>query len=206
MAGLLNLFAGLVVLAAVSHAFVASSTKSLSGPLAERSDVLVATTGGRTSTKLNFIWPKRVGVWDSMYEKLGGEQAIQKIINHFYVIHVLQDTWNSSFLETADISLLLNRSKDFLRYITGGSSENTSGLNLYQSLRAAGMHPLHWLPLKKHFFATLISLNVETQDVKRLLDQVSPSKEEKKEHWAEYLGCNWVSEREEEGMYELQLD
>ena len=97
---------------------------------------------------------------DSIFEKLGGEEAISTAVDVFYS-KVLADERIKHFFNGVDMSKQKTHMKNFMEYAFGGST-NYSG----KSLRAAHKHLVEEMGLSdEHFNAVLENLGVALKEI-----------------------------------------
>jgi hemoglobin len=97
----------------------------------------------------------------SLFDKLGGQEAVDATVNLFYT-KVLQDDRINHFFENTDLNYLLNKQKEFLTFAFGGPS-NYDG----KGLQAAHKHLVEEKGLNEsHFDAVVENLGTALMDLK----------------------------------------
>jgi len=97
----------------------------------------------------------------SLYEKIGGEAAVNAAVDIFYR-KVLADDGISSFFEGVDMSKQAAKQKAFLTMAFGGP-HNYSGLDMrrgHAHLVAKGLNDGHFDAVMENLAATMRELNV----------------------------------------------
>lgn len=102
----------------------------------------------------------------SLYERLGGEPAMQSAVDDFYR-RMLTDDRVSTFFDTVDMDGQIAKQKAFLTFVTGGPAEYTG-----KDMRAAHAHLLerglaseHVDIVIEHLGATLSHLGAAPEDI-----------------------------------------
>lgn len=97
----------------------------------------------------------------SVYEQIGGEQAVDAAVDIFYR-KVLADDRISSFFDDVDMDEQIAKQKSFLTYAFGGPV-NYSGQNMrdgHKHLVARGLNDSHVDAVIELLAGTLVELNV----------------------------------------------
>ncbi|MGA8172918.1 MAG: group 1 truncated hemoglobin [Methylocystis sp.] len=105
----------------------------------------------------------------SLYERLGGEPAVNAAVDIFYR-KVLADARINRFFETVDMERQAAKQKAFLTMVFGGPS-NYSGKDMregHKHLVAAGLNESHFDAVMDDLVATLKELGVGDADIKEV--------------------------------------
>lgn len=97
----------------------------------------------------------------SLYERLGGEAAVNAAVDIFYK-KVMADPALTPFFKNTDMAAQIKKQKQFLTYAFGGPN-NYSGRGLRNAHRSSvdhGMNGTHFDKVMGHLGATLKELNV----------------------------------------------
>ena len=98
----------------------------------------------------------------SLFERMGGQEAVDATVNLFYA-KVLNDDRISHFFEGADLNHLLNKQKEFLAFAFGGPS-NYDGRGLREThkylVEEKGLNESHFDAVIEDFGTTLMELKV----------------------------------------------
>jgi hemoglobin len=98
---------------------------------------------------------------DTLYDKIGGETAVDAAVDIFYR-KVLSDDRINSFFETVDMDKQAAKQKAFLTMAFGGPN-NYSGEDMrngHAHLVERGLNESHFDAVMEHLGATLTELNV----------------------------------------------
>lgn len=97
----------------------------------------------------------------SLYERLGGEPAVNAAVDIFYK-KVLADSLLAPFFDATDIPAQIKKQKQFLTFAFGGPSiYHGKGLrNAHKSSVERGMNGTHFDRVMGHLGATLTELKV----------------------------------------------
>ena len=98
---------------------------------------------------------------NSLYERIGGEAAVNAAVEIFYK-KVIADPLLQPFFAQTDLPAQINKQKQFLTYAFGGPN-NYSGKGLRNAHRGAvaqGMTDAHFDRVMQLLGATLVELNV----------------------------------------------
>lgn len=102
----------------------------------------------------------------SLYERLGGEPAVNAAVDIFYR-KVLADTRISRFFETVDMEKQAAKQKAFLTMVFGGPNSYT-GKDMregHKHLVAKGLNESHFDAVMENLDATLKELGVGDADI-----------------------------------------
>lgn len=97
----------------------------------------------------------------SLYERLGGEAAVNAAVDIFYK-KVLADPLLAPFFDATDIPAQIKKQKQFLTFAFGGPSiySGRGMRNAHRSSVERGMNGQHFDAVIGHLGATLTELNV----------------------------------------------
>lgn len=100
----------------------------------------------------------------SLYEKIGGEAAVNAAVDNFYR-RVLKDKRISRFFDNVDMAKQAAKQKAFLTMVMGGPN-NYTGLDMrkgHAHLVARGLNDSHFDAVVEDLGATLKELNVPAE-------------------------------------------
>lgn len=105
----------------------------------------------------------------SIYEQIGGDDAIQTAVEIFYR-KVLSDDLVAHFFDDTDMDGQLAKQASFLTMVTGGPSNYTGKdmRNAHAPLVARGMTDEHFDSVVEHLGATLTELGVADEIVQQV--------------------------------------
>ena len=106
----------------------------------------------------------------SLYEQLGGEQAIDLAVDKFYD-KMLADPLVKDFYRNTNMKYLRRHQKNFLTFATGGPNIY-KGKDMRTAHKHLGLKDIHFDQLKKHLGDTLNDLGVDRIMIKQVLDLV----------------------------------
>ncbi len=98
---------------------------------------------------------------ESIYDRLGGEKAIDVAVDMFYE-KVLADARINHFFQNVDMKRQAGMQKAFLTFAFGGPQKYTGGTlrNAHAKLLEKGLTDSHFDAVMEHLGATLKELNV----------------------------------------------
>ncbi|MGR9086037.1 MAG: group I truncated hemoglobin [Gammaproteobacteria bacterium] len=97
----------------------------------------------------------------SLYERIGGEAAVDAAVNIFYR-KVLNDHRINRFFDNADMDKQIAKQKAFFTMAFGGPNDYTGKdmRNAHANLVKMGLDESHFDAVMEHLGATLVELNV----------------------------------------------
>lgn len=102
----------------------------------------------------------------SLYEKLGGEAAVNAAVDSFYE-KVLADNRINEFFEGLDMAAQVMKQKSFLTYVFGGPN-NYSGKSMRDGHAHLGLNDEHFDAVVENLAATLKELNVSDEYIQEV--------------------------------------
>lgn len=106
----------------------------------------------------------------SLYEKLGGEEAISKVVDYFYKL-VLSDDAVNHFFEHTDMKQQREHQKKFLSFALGGPHQYT-GQSMEKAHEGMNIQPVHFEAIVNHLCKSLEHFNVGEDDIDQVLSKV----------------------------------
>jgi len=107
---------------------------------------------------------------ESLYQKLGGETGVAKLISAFY-IRVLEDTELSPFFKNVSIEALKRMQQDFFAMALGETTDY-KGRSLAEAHHGRGIHPKHVGLFVQHLLATLRDNGVSEEHVDQVISHI----------------------------------
>jgi len=107
----------------------------------------------------------------SLYERIGGQAAVDKAVEIFYR-KVLSDDRINRFFDGVDMDQQINKQKGFLTMVFGGPNEYT-GKDMregHKHLVANGLNDSHVDAVIENLGNTLSELGVATEDIQEVAD------------------------------------
>lgn len=112
----------------------------------------------------------------SLYEKLGGEEAIGKVVDYFYK-NVLADESVSHFFENTDMEKQRRHQTKFLSFALGGPNQY-SGNSMAKAHTGMNIQPEHFQSIANHLRDALQHFNVKDEDINEALAHVASLKDD----------------------------
>jgi hemoglobin len=113
----------------------------------------------------------------TVYEKIGGEEAIAKVVDYFYSELVLKDdTVNHFFVETDMEKQRLHQTK-FISFALGGPNQY-SGQSMAKAHQGMNLQPNHFNAIAKHLHTALAHFGVNEADIDTALTKVASLKDD----------------------------
>jgi hemoglobin len=103
----------------------------------------------------------------TLYEKIGGEAAIRKVVDYFYDLVLADPTVNHFFKNTDMEKQRLHQTK-FISFALGGPNQYT-GKSMSKAHEGMNLQPKHFDAIVKHLSDALAHFGVSQADI----DQVS---------------------------------
>lgn len=111
----------------------------------------------------------------ALYEKLGGQQAIEQIVDDFYQRVLADDTVNHFFAHT-DMEKQRHHQTAFISYALGSSNQYT-GRSMEKAHAGLNLQPQHFDAITKHLGDALAAHSVSPEDINTVLGHVATLKE-----------------------------
>lgn len=111
----------------------------------------------------------------TLYEKLGGQQAIKQIVDDFYARVLADDTVNQFFANT-DMEMQRRHQTAFISYALGGSNQYT-GRSMEKAHAGLNLQPEHFNAIIKHLGEALATRGLSPDEINAVLAHVATLKE-----------------------------
>jgi hemoglobin len=108
----------------------------------------------------------------SLYEKVGGEEAIEKVVDYFYSELVLKDPTVNYFFEKTDMEKQRRHQTKFISFALGGPNKY-SGQSMAKAHDGMNLQPEHFDAITKHLHDALAHFGVKEEDIDTALTQVA---------------------------------
>jgi hemoglobin len=108
----------------------------------------------------------------NLYEKVGGEEAIAKVVDYFYNELVLKDETVNHFFEDVDMEKQRSHQKKFISFALGGP-KNYSGKSMAKAHEGMNLQPEHFNAIAKHLHDALAHYGVPEADIDTALTRVA---------------------------------
>jgi len=114
---------------------------------------------------------------DNLYEKLGGEDAISKVVDYFYNELVLKDEKVNSFFEHTDMEKQRRHQSKFISFALGGPNQY-SGQSMAKAHEGMNLQPDHFNAIANHLHDALAHYGVSEADIDKALTKVASLKDD----------------------------
>jgi hemoglobin len=108
----------------------------------------------------------------NLYEKVGGEEAIAKVVDYFYNELVLKDETVNHFFEDVDMEKQRSHQTKFISFALGGP-KNYSGKSMAKAHEGMNLQPEHFNAIAKHLHDALAYYGVPEADIDTALTRVA---------------------------------
>lgn len=113
---------------------------------------------------------------ETLYEKIGGEPTIDKLITTFYQ-YVMADPMLLPFFENTTIEKLQSMQKAFFTIALGGPEPDLK-ISLYEAHRGRGIERKHLTRFTDHLMETLQEIGVEEESATKVYQRISTYSDE----------------------------
>jgi hemoglobin len=107
----------------------------------------------------------------NLYEKLGGEETIAKVVDYFYKLILADDTVNH-FFENTDMEKQIRHQTKFISFALGGPNQY-SGQSMSKVHQGMNIQPVHFDAIVKHLHDALAHFGVAESDIEQALSKVA---------------------------------
>jgi hemoglobin len=108
----------------------------------------------------------------NLYEKIGGEEAIAKVVDYFYKELVLKDDSVKHFFEHTDMEKQRLHQTKFISFALGGPNQY-SGNSMAKAHEGMNLQPEHFNAIAKHLHDALAHFGVSEADIDTALTKVA---------------------------------
>lgn len=112
----------------------------------------------------------------TLYEKIGGEAAISKVVDYFYELVLADDTVNGFFKNT-DMEKQRRHQTKFIGFALGGPNQYT-GLSMAKAHEGMNLQPVHFNAIVKHLHDALAHFGVGEPEIEQALSHVAEVKDD----------------------------
>lgn len=113
----------------------------------------------------------------TIYEKIGGEEAIAKVVDYFYSEKVLKDPTVSHFFKDTDMEKQRLHQTKFISFALGGPNQYT-GSSMTEAHEGMNIQPEHFNAIAQHLDDALEHFGVEKSDIDQALTKVASLKDD----------------------------
>jgi len=107
----------------------------------------------------------------TLYERIGGEQAIAMLVDKFYD-RVLADPELAPFFKDTSMDHLLNMQREFFTVAMDGPTQYT-GMDLTEAHYGRGITTRHFSRYVQHLTDTLRDIGVVEKDIEDIIPRIS---------------------------------
>ncbi|MDE5414356.1 group I truncated hemoglobin [Alkalihalobacterium chitinilyticum] len=108
----------------------------------------------------------------TLYEKVGGEEAIAKVVDYFYNELVLKDDTVNHFFKNTDMEKQRLHQTKFISYALGGPN-TYSGQSMAKAHEGMNIQPEHFNAIARHLHDALAHFGVSEADINEALSKVA---------------------------------
>jgi hemoglobin len=108
----------------------------------------------------------------NLYEKVGGEEAIAKVVDYFYNELVLKDETVNQFFEGVDMEKQKSHQTKFISFALGGP-KNYTGKSMAKAHEGMNLQPEHFNAIATHLHDALAHFDVPESDIDTALTRVA---------------------------------
>ena len=109
---------------------------------------------------------------ESLYEKVGGEEAISKVVDYFYSELVLKDETVNQFFKNTDMEKQKSHQSKFISFALGGPKQYT-GQSMAKAHEGMNLQPEHFNAIVTHLHGALAHFGVDEADIDTALTKVA---------------------------------
>ncbi|WP_102349170.1 group I truncated hemoglobin [Bacillus sp. Marseille-P3661] len=113
----------------------------------------------------------------TLYEKVGGKEAIGKVVDYFYDELVLKDPTVNHFFENTDMAKQRDHQTKFISFALGGPNQY-SGASMAKAHEGMNLQPEHFSAIVKHLHDALAHFGVSEADIDTALSKVASLKDD----------------------------
>lgn len=112
----------------------------------------------------------------NLYERLGGQDAIGKVVDVFYE-KVLADETVSHFFKDTDMEKQRRHQSLFISWVIGGPNQY-SGQSMEVAHRGMNLNDEHFQAIATHLESSLREFGVSDRDINEVLEKLSSMKDD----------------------------
>lgn len=109
---------------------------------------------------------------ESLYEKVGGEEAVAKVVDYFYNELVLKDDTVNHFFQHTDMEKQRRHQTKFISFALGGPNQYT-GKSMEKAHEGMNLQPEHFQAIVNHLHDALAHFGVSEADIDTALTKVA---------------------------------
>lgn len=112
----------------------------------------------------------------TLYDALGGKEAVGQVVENFYQRVLADDVVNGFFAHT-DMEKQKVHQTHFISFALGGPNQYT-GKSMAKAHEGLNLQPVHFDAIAKHLHDALADFNVDAKDIQTVLESVSALKDD----------------------------
>ncbi|WP_336342842.1 group I truncated hemoglobin [Halalkalicoccus ordinarius] len=112
---------------------------------------------------------------ETLYERLGGEDSIEAVVERFYE-HVMADDLVNDYFEDVDMQRQIAHQTQFISAVTGGPVEYT-GEDMRTAHEGMGITEPEFYAIADHLDAALAEFDVPEEDRETVLEEIASYEE-----------------------------
>lgn len=109
---------------------------------------------------------------ETLYEKVGGEKAISKVVDYFYNELVLKDDTVNHFFQQTDMEKQREHQAKFISFALGGANQYT-GKSMAKAHEGMNLKPEHFQAIVNHLHDALAHYGVPEAEIDTALTKVA---------------------------------
>lgn len=111
----------------------------------------------------------------SLYERLGGQEAIAKVVDVFYD-RILKDDTVNGFFKNTDMEKQRRHQTLFISFALGGPNQY-SGKSMEKAHEGMNIQHEHFMTIVSHLAASLKEFGVSDEDIQTIAQKLAPMEE-----------------------------
>jgi hemoglobin len=112
----------------------------------------------------------------TLYEQLGGQEGIGRVVKHFYD-KVLADPRINHFFVHTDMEKQIRHQTLFISWVTGGPNQYT-GKSMAKAHEGMNLQEEHFNAVAEHLVSSLQEFGVGAEQIRQVVDKLSSMKDE----------------------------
>ncbi|MCS7464121.1 group 1 truncated hemoglobin [Paenibacillus doosanensis] len=112
----------------------------------------------------------------TLYEQLGGEDSISKVVDEFYK-RILADDTIKHFFEHTDMEKQRRHQAKFISFALGGPNQY-SGKSMAKAHEGMNLQPVHFDAVAGHLHDALAHFGVQEKEISQVLEHVATLKDD----------------------------
>lgn len=113
----------------------------------------------------------------NLYEQVGGEEGIAKVVDYFYHELVLKDESVNHFFEETDMEKQIRHQTKFISFALGGPNQY-SGKSMTKAHEGMNIQPEQFAAIAKHLHDALAHFGVSESHIDQALTKVASLKDD----------------------------